>query len=240
MTIQLRRNDERLSVELEVELGEPDAEDAADDVALITTRDGKSKRVRYKTLASAMRKLHKAIAAHLDDGLSLEIDGVAVGEPGPASFTPLPELEARVDDDPADDDGWIALGAAWREAGDPRGESIDAERSLQNLADVGEYVRRKARVEAARAVRNAQVWGSLEGDAYRLAASFREGLLEGLVFDHELGAPGPSTGELVAAVLASPFARFVREVRIANADGAEVAEAIAASPRAGRVTVLDG
>jgi hypothetical protein len=103
--------------------------------------------------------------------------------------------------------------------------------------DVGEYARLKKRVEGARRSRNAHVWGSLGRDAYRVRAVFRDGLVDRLMFPNEVAAPGRPAAELLAIALATPFARFVREVHI-PAGASELAAVIAASPRAGRVELL--
>ena len=238
MALQFVRAAGRFKIDLEIEHGQPGASAAFDHVAISTTASGKTKRKRYKSLDLATRDYHQAIAAQLDDGFSLEVDNVGVVAPEPARFTPFPELERVVDDEPDNVDHWFALAAAWRGADDPRGECIHFESKLAGLKDPGEFVRRKAQVEAWRRIRNAHVWGVLGRDAYRLRATFRHGLVECFVLADELGAPGRSTCELLSAALVSPFIRFLREVRVGdkNADG--IADVLAASAQGSRAKLV--
>jgi len=231
------RGDERFQIDREIEYGAPGASAAIDHVSVAITARGKTQRRRYSTVDAAARTYHETIAARLDDGFCLEIDGAAVTPAGAAVFASLPELERMVEDDPTTDH-WHVLADAWCAADDPRGACIHAERALLGLGDPAEYVRRKAEAERWRRVRNGHVWGVLGRDAYRLRARFLHGLIDELAFDDELAAPGRPTGELLALALASPFALFTRTIRVAHGDEVRLAGVIAASPRAGRASLM--
>src|SRR5262249_12158252 len=233
--LHFSRGTERCTVEYEIEYGMPGVSSALDRVIVTTVRDGRPEPSRCTSLPAAMRAYHSVVASHLDEGFALFIGGVTVDEPSPTTFASFPELEKLLDEDLASSETWSVLADAYCQAGDPRGDCIHLERSMVGLTDTSEYLRRKAGVEAVRRARVAHVWGVLRRDAYRVRASFREGLVDKLVLEDELAAPGQPTPALLAALLANPFARFVREISVSHADRREVEAAVRASPRAGRI-----
>ena len=236
MPLQFVRGQERFSIEQEIEYGLPGASAALDHVAVAITRGGRTKRARYSTVDAAARRYHEAILEQLEDGFVLEVDSVSTTS-APATFTPFSELEKLVDDQPDDANNWAVLADAWCEAGDPRGACIRLERSLVGHADVDEYLRRKAQLEASRRIRYAHVWGVLGRDAYRVRAVFRHGLVERFLLVDELGAPGRSTSELLAIAVVGPFARFLRGLEVWSGSLDEAARSIAAHPRSERIAI---
>ena len=236
MPLQFVRGHERFSIEQEIEYGLPGASAAFDHVSVAITRGGRTKRTRHRTVEAAAREYHEAIVGHLEDGFVFEVDGVSAVS-GPAIFTHCPELEQLVDDQPDDASHWAVLADAWCEVGDPRGTCIQLERALVGHADVDEYLRRKAQLEASRRIRYANVWGVLGRDAYRVRALFRHGLVDAFVLVDELAAPGRSTNELLAVSVTGPFARFLRRLEVRGVSLDEVARSIAAHPRSGRIAI---
>lgn len=234
--LQFVREGERFGIELEIEYGKPGVSNAHDRISMTVVRGGQTKRTRPKVLEAAARTYHAAIAEQLDAGFVLELDGMPVEASVPATFVALPELERRAEQR-GDDADWSALADAWSKAGDPRGDCILGQSGLVGVDDVALYMRRKTIVEGSRRIRNAHVWGVLGRDAYRVRATFRKGLVDRFVLRDEICAPGRSTAEVVTTLLASPFSRFARELHVVGGDADELERLVAASPRAGTMTV---
>ncbi len=194
---------------------------------LTTILDGERKHRRFAADANAFRVFHSTIAEHQAAGFVLGIDGVEV-RPVTASFEAFPELEAAIDADLKDQNAWGLLAEAWISAGDPRGQCVMLDRGQQNLTDPVPFLKQRKASGPAHALRAGVLYGPLDRDGYRIAAKFRHGLVDVLQFDHEQHVMGRATGELIERVMANPFARFVRELKVIGAPGAQVVDALAA------------
>jgi hypothetical protein len=191
----------------------------------ITDDQGTRKQEFPKGTDAAMRVFHDEVMKRLAAGWRLLIDEVPV-EPQPAArYTAFPELEHLVEAEPADDDAWGVLGDAWTEAGDPRGECVLVARTVHNT-DAAAFMRQKAAAEPALRIRNSELFGPFEDDAYRVRTKFVRGLVDTVELIDERHAPGRPTHQLLEQVLTNPFARFLTRLTIGGPDVATLIETI--------------
>jgi hypothetical protein len=194
---------------------------------LTTILDGERNHRRFATDANAFHVFHTMIEAHQSAGFVLGIDGCEV-RPVTASFEAFPELEATIDADLRNQNALRILAEAWVSVGDPRGQCVMLDRGQKNLTDPVAFLNQRKASRPAHELRVGVLYGPLGRDGYRVAVKFRHGLVDILQFEHEQHVIGRATGELIELVMANPFARFVRELKVIGSAGAEVVEALAA------------
>jgi len=157
-------------------------------------------RIRHATRDAADRALHAAVAKY---------QARVSDPPAVASthrFTSFPELERVVEDQPDDPAALDVLADAWLDAGDPRGACV-----------------RTGNVQDARdAIANA-----LGDEAYRVSVEVRNGLVAAIFLNDERGVSRRSTRDVLATLLAHPFARFLHWLAIRNAPRDALAAALA-------------
>lgn len=176
---------------------------------------------RISSRVVAMRAYHDHILALQSEGFTPIVDGLAVGRPGEVTFVERPALEAAIDDDPTDAASWDVLADAWAQAHDPRGECMLLARANQQVKDPAEFLANKRAADGARRVRDAELFGALGSDGYRIRPTYVRGMLDRVEVRDEQCAPGRPTRELLATLLAHPLARFLRELVLIDVDPSE-------------------